>query len=578
MKNPIFDAIDECGNRYPFSERREGNSLFLTLPKESFKKAHRLRALGQFTKACAGDAGWYLQPRNIKMTGEFFTEFLPREDVTFSYKHPVLSLFGIKTADMCALVRIERNYKYYLETTVQDGVYSLAVLFDFDEYDTPYDDIRIEVVFLPTDAGYAEMARTERSLRLARGEITTLAEKCKREAVEYARRYPLIRIRLGWKPSPSPVAHQTPENEPPLHIACSFARVRDIADELVRQGVAGAELQLVGWNIGGHDGRYPQLFPVDPRLGGKEELLRTVEHVKSLGYRISFHTNVIDSYEIADCYSPAQCCITRTGEPLQSGHFSGGDSYHVCPTEQLKNNRRDLPDVAALGGNGIHFTDVLSIVEPDDCHSPVHPLPTAKGIAVTQQIMHETRERMGAFSSEGTMDFAIGELDFGLYVTFGNGFGSTDVPVADRTLPFFELLYHGILLYNPASPTVNYPIKAPQDRVHAYLRGGRPTFYFFSRFREDGHANWMGEDDLITTTDADLKAAVAAVKGALKDYTENGFDSLQTVFLKDYRILESQLEIATYENGTTVIGNPTDHFVLYQNSPIPAGALRVIRG
>ena len=99
----------------------------------------------------------------------------------------------------------------------------------------PLEDIRIEIVFLDGDHDPCDMARLEREIRLERGEITPLSEKCNREAVEYARKYPLIRVRNGWKPSPTPVMSQTIENEPPMRAACPFKRVRDLADEFKRE-------------------------------------------------------------------------------------------------------------------------------------------------------------------------------------------------------------------------------------------------------------------------------------------------------------------------------------------------------
>ncbi len=576
MSNFSFHAIDEKGTIYPFQTVREDNRIVLTLKKEVFENAKTLRALGSFTEARAGDAGYYVQPRNVGMMGDFLTFFTEREDVTYTFARPVLSLFGIKKTGLCALVRIERNYKYSIETVVKDGIYTLSVVFNFATADMPYDDIRMEILLLPENAEYAAMAKAERELRLFRGEITPLAEKCKRNAVEYARCHPLIRIRLGWKPSPSPVPHQTLENEPEMFVACDFKRVRDIVDELERQQVEGAELQLVGWNISGHDGRYPQLFPVDPRLGGEEELKKTIAYVKGKGYYISLHSNLIDEYEIADTFTWDDICVMRNGQYNQTGHYGGGYAYHVCPEKQLKNNRRDLPKITELGTNGMYYIDVISIVEPDDCHSEQHPVSTGDGIRIAQTIMQETKDRMGAFSSEGAMDFAVGMLDYALYVTFGDGFAKTTIPVADKYLPFYELIYHGILLYNPMSPTVNYPIKTARERLFTYLRGGKPTFYFFSKFRTGGSKNWMGETDLVTTTEEDLTFAVQKVKESVTEYRTGGFDERQFVYMTDYQILDNGLEAAIYEDGCIVVGNFGDTEQVYHNETILPGDYRIL--
>ncbi len=588
MKNFVFKAIDEKGNSYPFDVVKEDNILKLTLKKELFSNAKKLRALGEFTRAKVGEDGYYLQPRDISIENDFLTKFKARNDTKYLHGDDsgiadekmgalVLSCFGVKKQGLCALVRIERNYHYMLETQVENGEYTLSVLFSFDgnDYDIPYDDIRIEVVLLDENAGYSDIAKAEREIRLNRGEIEPLSKKCEREAVEYARKYPLLRIRMGWKPSPSKVFCQTEENEPEMLVACDFKRVRDIADELERQGVKGVELQLVGWNKSGHDGCFPQLFPADERFGGDEGLKETINYVKSKGYKISLHTNLIDAVELANTFTWDDICIMKDGNYKFWSTFSGGHSYSVCMEKQVKNNRRDTPSVADLGLDGIHFTDVISILVPKVCHSKIHPSSTGNGIKLAQQIIAETKDMMGAFSSEGALDFAIGGLDYALYLSFGKKDVVSANPFIDEQIPFFQLIYHGILLYNPSSTTVNYPIKPANERLSTYLLGGRPTLYIFSKFGET--KNWMGDLDLKTTTDEDLVNAVKAIKSASEEYLNGGFHDRQLVYMKDYQVLENGLEACIYEDGVTVVANYDEDEKNYKEHIISAKDYKVIK-
>ncbi len=574
MVKQYFTAVDDKGKVHiPHIEERCG-SYFLTFNKETLKDVQKLRVLPMLAKAKAGSEGFFITPRNISMSGDLLVKFVSKEDASYEYDLPIMSCYGIKTAEVCALVRIERNYKYSFAFQIKDGIYSLETVFDFTKNDPVYDDIRIEIVPMKADATLGDFAAAERNLRLERGEIVTLAEKCKNEAVEYARKYPLIRIRMGWKQSPSPVLHQTLENEPEMHAVVTFARVRDIADSLKAHGVEGAELQLVGWNIGGHDGRFPQLMPADEKLGGNEELKKTIAYVKDLGYRISLHTNTIDAVEIADTFTWDDVVVTRDGEYYQCGHYSGGYAYHVCLEKQLKNAMRDLPEVAELGLNGLHFTDVISIVVPDTCCSKDHPCYTAQGIRLAQENIHYTRKLFGAFSSEGCMDFALKELDYGLYVSFGDGFGKANIPVTDTLVPFFELTYHGILLYNPTSPTVNYPIKTPADKLTFRMRGGRPSFYFHSKFRY-GEPNWMGDTDLVATDNASLDHAAQLIADAIRENED--MRDLQLTYMTDYVLCGNGVEVVTYDDGTRIAGNFSENEQTYDGIVLAPFGYAVLR-
>ncbi|MBP5271036.1 MAG: hypothetical protein ILO42_08780, partial [Clostridia bacterium] len=214
----ISKAIDALadGERLSVEAVEKDGVLAVRIRKELLAGVAKLRVFGEFTSADAGDEGYYLCPRKLNMDGEFLCRFTPRPDVVYRWDKPVLSLFGIKKPGLTALVRIKRNYKYTLEVSVEGGRYSLCVEFDFSVHDPVYEDVEFEIIRLPASAGYREMAAAERNIRLSRGEITPLGEKCLRPAVEHARRYPLVRIRMGWKPSPCMVPHQTVENEPDM--------------------------------------------------------------------------------------------------------------------------------------------------------------------------------------------------------------------------------------------------------------------------------------------------------------------------------------------------------------------------
>ena len=163
------------------------------------------------------------------------------------------------------------------------------------------------------------------------------------------------------------------------------------------------------------------------------------------------------------------------------------------------------------------------------------------------------------------MDFALKELDYGLYVSFGDGFGKQLIPVTDTLVPFFELTYHGIVMYNPTSPTVNYPIKTPRDQLTFRMRGGRPSFYFHSKFRH-GEPNWMGDVDFVATDNASMNHAASLIAAGAKEY--EALRDLQLVYMRDYQVLENGIEVVTYCDGTRMIGNFSNQAVTFEGTRI----------
>jgi hypothetical protein len=222
--------------------------------------------------------------------------------------------------------------------------------------------------------------------------------------------------------------------------------------------------------------------------------------------------------------------------------------------------------MAMLGVNGVHYSDVLSIVNPSCCFDKEHPLNYKPALDITKEIMHYMRSVFGAFSSEGAMDFSMGYIDYALYATFGSAFGN-DLPIiANELVNAFEVAYHGILLYNPMSTTINYPVKSPIERLNMIMRGGKPSIYYYSRFCTGSKINWMGETDFTCDNDEDMKESVSLVKMALDDYKP--LRHLQLEFIDRYDILGHGLEMATYSDGTRLVGNFSDTAKKYENKEI----------
>ena len=127
-------------------------------------------------------------------------------------------------------------------------------------------------------------------------------------------------------------------------------------------------------------------------------------------------------------------------------------------------------------------------------------------------------------------------------------------PLFDEGIPFWQLVYHGIVLSNPTSQTVNYPIKEEYQHLKFLEYGGRPLMYFYSKFGED--RNWMGDDDLHCEDDAAIARSVEAIKRAYDEYEE--LKDLQYAFMENHEKLADNIYRTTFSDGTTITVNYND--------------------
>ena len=547
----------------------DGSVATLTIPAADVGTGVKtLDVIPSFATARTGEDGYFLLPSGIlgrfHETNGAFSEGEGRNYMPF---------YGMKTPrDTFCLIAKGMSWRYATRVEAKNGVYAMSQRYNLGG-DRPYEDFVLEFTFLPPDAEYPQMARVYRDWQLARGAVLPIRERMKKwPEVGAAATNVEIRIRQAWKPVPSPVPFQTRFNEPPVHAAVTFDRCGDIVRELKRQGVNHAEICLVGWNKGGHDGAYPQLFPVEPALGGEDKLRAFIALSNAEGFQTVCHTCFYSAYTIADDFDEEYLLKERDGS-LQPSHMNwgGGKPYRTCPQRAYERYaRKNMQMMKDLGFHGLHYHDVYSILPPRICYDPRHPCSPADSLKWYVKQMEVTREMVGGTQSEGPFDGYAGNLDFCMYGYFypleKDDFAKK--PMADRHVPLFQLVYHGIILSNPFTGTLNYPVKAPHKRLKFIEFGGRPLFVWYANFLT-GKSNWMGKEDLTCATDDELRAGVAAIKRGYDEFEK--LSDLQFEFMDDHRLLAKDVSLTGYSDGTRVIVNHGEAPYVFEGATMPPG-------
>jgi|GEM_PF-1357589 len=320
----------------------------------------------------------------------YYTE---RSDGEYELANPVMPLYGLKYKDLCRTVIVTgMRYDAVQRIEIQDNTYILSLRFVIDGC-APYEPIAIRVEdAIRSDATYCDMARVYRNYQLAHG-FLPLRDRLN-PTLAYSVEAPNVRIRMGWKPVPTPVAEQTIENEPLMHVACTFADVKALIDEYRAIGIEKAELCLVGWNIKGHDGRWPQALPIDEEFGGEEGLCSLIAYAKKNGYTMNCHSSFADAYSIANNFNKEDMIVKKNGEISTEGpRWAGGRTYHRCSATALAQTDDMLGVVQDLGFFGTHYIDVLTAVPPRACIHPDHPTTRSECAENWTAILGDARRR-----------------------------------------------------------------------------------------------------------------------------------------------------------------------------------------
>ncbi len=407
------------------------------------------------------------------------------------------------------------------------------------------------------------LAEDYRNFLLKSKRITPLAERmADYPELAYAAEAPEIRVRMGVKwPFPSEVPEQTPENEPEVHVFCSFDDVKKMVDECERQGLRKACFCLVGWANKGHDGRYPQILPVEPALGGEAKLRELIAYVQAKGYRIAAHDNHYDAYRISEDPFDDLLIRTQDGGALKDGIWGGGQAYLLCPEAMYrKYSVRNLEAIRDLGFKGIHFTDCLSTTGLKVCWDPAHPHTKKEMAEWRVRILRKGKELFGGVQCEGPFDFAAGVLDRVLYIESPLA-GLMSRPYVDESVPLYEMVFHGILLYNVTGESINaLPGSALYLRNLAF--GGMPYFYFYRHFATKNYLPGTNTpvQGKFATSDYTLDRLPEEVAGMKHSVNEliGTLGHLQRCFMTEFVRYSEYVTRTDYSNEESVFVNTGD--------------------
>ena len=539
-------------------QERDGVVRFVWPKAKVPADVQRITITPDFATARKGEPGYWVFPNNAYGT-------FKAENGHVSSSHMTMPIFGMKTP-RCAFWAMGTGMKHsmHVEAVAKDGAYAVRAYYPFtpdwmgEVPDRPYEDFAIEFRFLSKgEDDYSGMARAYRSYQLGRGACRPLAERAKeRPELAYAARCPEVRIRQAWKQVPSPVPEQVVQNEPPVKPVVTFDRVCDIVDESRRQGIVSQELCLVGWNVGGHDGRFPQIFPVEPTLGGEDRLKNCIRHAQETGYQIVGHGSFRDCYMIADTWDSEYVVEKNSDGTLRRGKLTwgGGRLFTMCPQRAYERFcPKQCAEMAALGFRGLFYIDVATSRSLYPCLDPRHPLNSSQRAVWEANILNELTRTFGGAASEGGFDFCIGSVDSALTIQWAKPFDVSCPEMVDRYVPFWQLVYHGIVLSTPFRTMINCTAN-PDRRYLLKLAefGGRPTYYWHSWF-VTGRPPSMGTIDLEATTDEKRRQSVAWVKEGCDEYGRR--NDLQFCFMDRHEVLRDGLVRITYSNGAKMLVN-----------------------
>lgn len=485
-----------------------------------------------------------------------------RDNGSYSTVRTRLALYGVcrPGASFVAIVKGLRT-EYRSQVVAKGGTYEVFPRFEIAKIEfAPYEDIVIDCYPLTgDDANYSGMARKYRAWQLARGEVRPLAEKAREsDALAWSAKSIFLRCKFG-RTFRRDVDHKSfATNTPPMSVDHTFDDFMDIMRRAKALGMDDVDMCMVGWQREGHDGPFPDHFPVDPRFGGEEKMRETVKLGHDLGYRMSVHLNYHNYYPAARRWRDEDVCKGPDGKPRPYWLLPAGLSHFSC-FEVMVNRYvdSDFDRLRDIGIDGILHHDVTSAAYPTPCHDPRHPNDRGRMAGWQLRLCEKCREGFGGSSSESGLDHIARGLDNILYVAWEVKRNA----LIDGMLPIWPIVYNGICMSQPFYGTMDAPyprnrsekfseglnafhwIPTPEERMlKVFEWGGRPAFYY--------------------NTYADLLPMKR-----MYDLWQP-LKHLQFVFIHEHAVLSEGVTATRYENGEEVVCNASAKPFAYRGETV----------
>ena len=397
---------------------------------------------------------------------------------------------------------------------------------EFDiEKDSRTGDFQVKYFFLQGEqADYSGMAGAVREYLISSGRLTasSLLEK---EAVPVYTEL-LVSVR-----------EQTMLWESEV-VMTDFDACRRILEELQSEDV-GIIASLLGWQKEGY-GRYPAHSTPSGSVGGAGGLASLHKFAEDNGISLLLSENFTRGFEGTGGFSKSRESIYSADSlPVTN---SLGTEYFLNAYGQLIKLRETLLPKYADWASGLALEELGRFIYDD--YSRSADMTRLDTMTAWAQMAWEVREKLGLAAVQNGNAYLLSSADF----LFNVPDASSDNPMLDESIPFYQLVVHGSIPYcSHIAVNMAYDERAQQLRWAEY---GSVPYYLLT----DGDPVEL-KDSYVTTVFSSQYAELAdGIRAAVEEYALK-MDGLWNQPMRRHISVDENLKKVVYEDGSCVYIN-----------------------
>ena len=411
--------------------------------------------------------------------------------------------------------------------------------------------LRVKYVFLSAeDSGYDGMASYYREYLAATGQLTKSDRAAAGLNLELLGAADKLKSVLGIKYTGT-------------ETLTSAGEAVDILKELSDKGVSGINLKYTGWFNGGLKQELPVKIKISSAIGGKKEFLALAEYTdaNNIGFypSVEILTAVTGSSGFNRFDSVSRQIDQKDAKEYVYDLVTGeedGYRYIISPSALPEIFGKFTDAYSGLSVNGLCISDIGKCVFADYTKNENIDRVTAANIY--RQLLNGIDETYDAVMTTGGNLYSASYSDIILEAPFeSSGFNITD-----RSVPFYQIVYHGSLSYSGEPLNTAYDYDYPLLKSIEY--GGTP---YFQLMAADGSVIKNTDYSIYCSSSYEVWKEQVAEAYSM---SEDALKDVKNAYITGHEMLSEGVFRTEYENDVSVYVNYND--TDYTNGTVKVGA------
>ncbi|MFP7298887.1 DUF5696 domain-containing protein [Neobacillus niacini] len=245
-------------------------------------------------------------------------------------------------------------------------------------------------------------------------------------------------------------------------------QIPQFTKELKKNDVDNMFVVYKGWSKGGLTGTLPSKFPIEKKLGNKNDVFDTTAALKKDNIPLYFYTDYTKAYEGASGYSGSKDVAKKISSETIS-HLEGEEKvFYLSPSKSLEMAKDDIHDYSKNGISNLAVDSTGFTLFSD--YNKSSSSDRMQTINTYNDLVHEFNKKLGNVALYEPNVYAWNQTDRYLDIPMY----SSSYAFETDTVPFLQIVLKGYIPY--FAPYSNFNANPEEDVLRMIEYGAYPSF------------------------------------------------------------------------------------------------------